>query len=175
MGTGPPETGPLIAAIGAGEPLQLATADGGLPDVVLAQVGAAADGVIAGSGYLPASSTEGIVQELGAQLAEEYPGVSFDQFAKSGHVSVRIVAEAMQGSDEITPAFGDRRPLGHRRLRHRTRARRRPIDAARGSRGTNGSFGPYIYVYVANGGAYELSRPEPMDMTAALELLSEGQ
>ncbi len=173
-GTGPPETGPLIAAIGAGEPLQLAVADGGLPDVVLAQVGAAADGVIAVSGYLPASSTEGIVQELGAKLAEDFPGVSFDQFAKSGHASVRIVAEAMQGLDEITPASVTEGLSG---ITDFDTGLGPVVDLSTplAVPGYERIFGPYIYVYVANGGVYELLRPEPMDMTAALELLSEGQ
>jgi branched-chain amino acid transport system substrate-binding protein len=173
-GTGPPETGPLIAAINAGPPLQLATADGGFPDVVLAQVGAAADGVIAVSGYLPASSTDGIVQQLGSKLKEEYPDVSFDQFAKSGYASVQVVAEASKGLDEITAASVTEGLSG-------------VVDFDTGLGpvvdlstplavpGYERIFGPYIYVYVAKGGKYELLHPDPMDMTPALRLLSEGQ
>jgi ABC-type branched-subunit amino acid transport system substrate-binding protein len=173
-GTGPPETGPLIAAISAGAPLQLAVADGGFPDVVLAQVGAGADGVIAVSGYLPASSTEGIVQQLGSKLKEEYPDVSFDQFAKSGYASVQVVAEASKGLDEITAASVTEGLSG---VVDFDTGLGPVVDLSTPSTipGYERIFDPSIYVYVAKGGIYELLHPEPMDMTPALKLLSEGQ
>jgi ABC-type branched-subunit amino acid transport system substrate-binding protein len=173
-GTGPPETGPLISAIKAGAPVQLATADGGLPDVVLAQIGAAADGVIAVSGYLPASSDKGIVKELGATLKAKFPTVPYDQFAKSGYASVKIVAEAAKDLDQITPASVTKGLSG---VTNFDTGLGPVVDLSTPSTipGYERIFGPMIYVYVAKNGAYELLRPDPMDMTPALKILSEGR
>ncbi|HTN81808.1 MAG TPA: ABC transporter substrate-binding protein [Acidimicrobiales bacterium] len=173
-GAGPPETGPLITAINAGPPIQMATADGGLPDVVLAQLGSAADGVIAVSGYLPASSDQGIVKQLGATLKEKHPEVPYDQFAKSGYASVKVVEQATKGLDEITPASVTKGLSG---VVDFDTGLGPVIDLSTPSTipGYERIFSPMIYEYVAKNGVYELLHPDPMDMTPALKLLSEGK
>jgi len=170
-GAGPPETGPLIDAINAGEPIQMATADGGLPDVVLAQLGASADGVIATSGFLPSSSSDGIVQALGEKAKAAAPDAPFDQFSKTGYASVQIIAEAAKSLDEVTPAdlttaitqiSGFDTGLG-------------PVldfTTPNSIPGYERVFNTKIYLYVAKDGAYELAQPDPIDVAAALEILS---
>jgi ABC-type branched-subunit amino acid transport system substrate-binding protein len=102
-GTGPAETGPLLSALAAGSPLPFAIAEGGLPEVVLKEVGAAADPVLGIGQFLPASSKEGIVQELGKKVAAKNPKIPYDGFAKSGYASVEVVKEAAKNvSGELT-------------------------------------------------------------------------
>ena len=142
--------------------------------MVLAELGAAADGVLAVSGFLPASSDEGIVQELAAKIEAAAPGTPYDQFAKTGYASVQLVREAAAGLAEVTAASlteglsgitGFDTGLGP------------VVDFSEplGIPGYERIFNPMIYIYVANNGVYELAQPDPIDMTAALELLSQGQ
>ena len=73
--------------------MKLAVGDGGLPDVVLSQIGAAADGVLAITGFLSAGSGGG-GDELGTKIQATAPNTRNDQFAKTGCKSVQLVAEA---------------------------------------------------------------------------------
>jgi len=172
-GVGPPESGPLITAINAGEPLRYFTADGGLPDVVLQQLGAGAEGAVAVSGFLPKSSTDGIVQDLAAKIKAAAPEVPFDQFAMTGYASVKLVADAMKDQTDVTPASV-----------HDALAGVTDFDTGLGpivdfstpnpAKGYERIFNPMIYLYVAKSGAYELLQPDPIDMSAALQLLAAG-
>ena len=172
-GVGPPESGPLLTAINAGEPLRFFTADGGLPDVVLQQLGAAAEGAVAVSGFLPKTSTDGIVQELAANITAAAPDVPFDQFAMTGYASVKLVAHAMKGQTDVTAKSVSS-----------ALAKVTDFDTGLGpvvdfstpgtAKGYEGIFNPMIYMYVAKGGAYELLQPDPIDMTGALEVLAGG-
>ena len=170
-GTGPGETGPLIKAINAGKKLPLALASGGLPDVVLTQLGKAADGVLAVAGYLPFGSQEGMVQQLEDKIHAKYPKVPLDQFAQSGYASVKVVQEAAKGLKDVTP---------------QTLTQALPkvtnFDTGLGPvanfskplpvPGFERVFNPKVFVYKATNGNYELAQPDPIDTTPALKILS---
>ena len=149
------------------------TADGGLPDVVLQQLGAAAEGAVAVSGFLPKSSTDGIVQELATKIKAAAPDVPFDQFAMTGYASVKLVADAMKGKTDVTAASVNAALAG---VTNFDTGLGPVVDFStpNTAKGYERIFNPKIYLYVAKGGAYELLQPDPIDMTAALKVLAGG-
>ena len=57
-GVSPTQSGPLITALSTGpKPASWQRVSGGLPNVLLQQLGKPADGVLASAGFLPATST----------------------------------------------------------------------------------------------------------------------
>jgi ABC-type branched-subunit amino acid transport system substrate-binding protein len=171
-GTGPSETGPLISAIKAGPAMTLAVADGGLPDVVLSQIGAAADGVLAITGFLPAGSGGG-GDKLGAKIQATAPNTPNDQFAKTGYASVQIVAEASKGLPDVTAASLSAALPG---ITNFDTGFGPVVSFATPNTipGYERIFNPKVYIMEAKAGAYGLAQPDPIDMTAALKKLSEG-
>ena len=171
-GTGPGETGPLIKAINAGKKLPLALASGGLPDVVLKQLGSAADGVLAMAGYLPFGSDKGDVAQLEQKIKAKYPKSPLDQFAQSGYASVKVVQEAAKDLKDITP-------------QSLTQALPKVTDFDTGLGpvanfstplpvpGFERVFNPKVFVYKATNGTYDLAQPDPIDTTPALKILSQ--
>jgi ABC-type branched-subunit amino acid transport system substrate-binding protein len=170
-GTSPAQSGPLITAVSAGPKLQLAFASGGLPDVVLKQLGKAGDGVLAPAGYLPFTSTEGVVPQLKREIVAQYPTVPLDQFAESGYASVQVVAHAAKGlrnvtasslDSALTKVTGFDTGLG-------------PVadfSTPNSIPGFPRLFNPKVFVWVAKNGDYYLAQPQPIDTTPALQLLS---
>jgi ABC-type branched-subunit amino acid transport system substrate-binding protein len=170
-GTSPAQSGPLITAVETGPKLQLAFASGGLPDVVLKQLGKAAEGVLAPAGYLPFTSTEGVVPQLKQEILAKYPTVPLDQFAESGYASVQVVAHAAKGLNNVTASSldsaltkvtGFATGLG-------------PVadfSTPNSIPGFPRLFNPKVFVWVAKNGEYYLAQPQPIDTTPALQLLS---
>jgi len=107
-------------------------------------------------------------------LKEKHPEVPYDQFAKSGYASVKVVEQATKGLDEITPASVTKGLSG---VVDFDTGLGPVIDLSTPSTipGYERIFSPMIYEYVAKNGVYELLHPDPMDMTPALKLLSEGK
>lgn len=103
-GTSPVETPGLIAAINSGPKLKLVLLSGGLPSTLLKQLGSAATGVYAVSGYLPFTSTQGVVQWLKVKASQLDPKVPLDAFTESGYASVEVVADAATGLKQVTGA-----------------------------------------------------------------------
>jgi ABC-type branched-subunit amino acid transport system substrate-binding protein len=171
-GTGPPETGPLIAAIKAGAPLKLATADGGLPEVVLKQIGAPADGTIAVSPFLPKSATTGIVQDLAKKIAAKAPNVSMDTFAMVGYTSVLMLQAAMKGQTDVSAATVTKALAG---LTNFDTGLGPVVNFSKPNPvvGYERIFNTKAFLWVAKGGSFELLQPNPIDMSAALKALSE--
>ncbi len=170
-GTSPVQSGPLITAVNAGPKLKLAFASGGLPDVVLKQLGKAANGVLAPAGYLPFTSTEGVVAQLKQKIQAQYPKVPLDQFAETGYASVKAVAQAAKGLTNITaPSLAS----ALTKLAGFDTGLGPVVDFSTPNpiRGFPRVFNPKVFVWVAKNGDYYLAQPQPIDTTPALKLLS---
>jgi ABC-type branched-subunit amino acid transport system substrate-binding protein len=95
LGTGPPESGAVIAAIRqTGKQMKIAGLSGGIPQPVIAQLGAPADGVLATSAFLPPTSSVGSVQKLKKAAARINPTAPYDDFLPAGYAAVKLVAFA---------------------------------------------------------------------------------
>lgn len=170
-GTGPAESGALIAAANAGSKLKLAFASGGLPDVVVKQIGKAADGVLVTSGYFPFTSNQGVVEALKQKIQAKAPKSPLDQFAQTGYAAVKVLQEAAKGLSDVTPASLTKALSGVT-----------GFDTGLGpvvDFSTPGSvpgferlFNPKVFVLVAKNGDYALAKPEPIDTTPALKVLT---
>lgn len=170
-GTSPAQSGPLITAVNAGPKLKLAFASGGLPNVVLQQLGKAANGVLAPAGYLPFTSTEGVVPQLMQQLQAQYPKVPLDQFAESGYASVQAVAQAAKGLQDVT---GSSLESALTKLTAFDTGLGPVLDfsSPNSIAGFPRLFNPKVFIWVAKNGNYYLEQPQPIDTTPALKLLS---
>jgi len=103
LGTGPPESGAVIAATRqAGKPMKIAGLSGGIPQPVIAQLAAAADGVMATSGFLPSTSHAGSVQKLKKAAAALSPSAPYDEFLPAGYAAVKLVAYAARSLKNVT-------------------------------------------------------------------------
>jgi ABC-type branched-subunit amino acid transport system substrate-binding protein len=170
-GASPSQSGPLITALGTGPKLKLAVVSGGLPNVLLNQLGKPADGVLATAGFLPATSTEGAVPQLVKTMKAQYPKVPFDQFAETGYAAVNLIADAVKGQGDVSSSSvmsalskvnGYNTGVGP----VATFTAPNPIP------GYPRLFNPKDFVWVAKNGNYSLSQPQPIDTTPALKLLS---
>ncbi|WP_405952902.1 ABC transporter substrate-binding protein [Streptomyces prunicolor] len=170
-GTGPAQSGPLITAVNAGAKLKLAFASGGLPNVVLQQLGKAADGVLAPAGYLPFTSTDGVVPQLKQKIQAKYPKVPLDQFAETGYASVKAVAQAAKGLKDVT---GSSLKGALTKLTAFDTGLGPVADFSKEGSvpGFPRLFNPKIILWVAKDGDYNLAQPQPIDTTPALKLLS---
>lgn len=101
-GTSPIETPGLIAAINSGPKLKLVLLAGGLPSTLLQQLGSAASGVYATTGFLPFTSNRGAVPTLKAKATALDPKIPLDVFTESGYASAEIVAHAAAKLKQIT-------------------------------------------------------------------------
>lgn len=168
-GTGPAETGGLIAAVDAGPKLKIALLSGGIPSTLLTQLGASANGVEALSGYLPETSKLGEVPYLVKQSKALAPSVPFDAFTEHGYASVMVFAHAAQGLKTVTAAtimkalpkvknyntgLGPVVSFQHAPVVTFPRL-----------------FNPLYFVYVARNGNFDLAQTKKINATAGLELL----
>ena len=96
----PVETPGLIAAINSGPKLKLVLLAGGLPSTLLQAAWAAPRPVFTRStGYLPFTSTQGVVQTAeGEGQSAGSEGAARTSFTESGYASVEVVADAATGS-----------------------------------------------------------------------------
>lgn len=102
LGTGPPESGAVIAAIRqTGKQMKMAGLAGGIPQPVIGQLGAAANGVLATSGFLPPTSTAGSVQKLKTAAARLSPTAPYDEFLPAGYAAVKLVAYAARNLKNV--------------------------------------------------------------------------
>jgi branched-chain amino acid transport system substrate-binding protein len=108
LGTGPPESGPVITAIRqTKKPTKMAGLSGGIPQPVIAQLGAAGDGVLVTSGFLPATSRLGSVQKLQRAAKALNPNAPYDETLPAGYGAVKLVAFAARGLKNVNgPALG---------------------------------------------------------------------
>ncbi len=105
LGTGPPESGPVIAAIRqTGKPMKIAALSGGLPAPVVAQLGSTADGVFVTGMTLPPTSHLGVVQKVLKAAKALNPNAPYDAFMAEGYASVKLVAYALKGVKNVTGA-----------------------------------------------------------------------
>ena len=170
-GVSPSQSGPLITALGTGPKLKLAVVSGGLPNVLLQQLGKPADGVLASAGFLPATSTEGVVPQLVAKMKAEYPKVPFDQFAETGYAAVNLVAHAAKGLGDVSASS---------LMSALTKVNGYDTGVGQVADFTTPStipgyprlFSPKDFVWVAQNGNYALAQPQPIDATPALKLLA---
>ena len=169
-GTSPAQSGPLITAVNAGAKLKLAFASGGLPNVVLSQLGKSANGVLAPAGFLPFTSTEGVVQRLRQQVETQYPKVPLDQFVETGYASVNTVEQAAKGLSDVT-ASSVMTALS--KLQGYDTGLGPVVDFATPSSipGFPRVKNSKVFVWVAKNGDYHLSQPQPIDTAPALKLL----
>jgi ABC-type branched-subunit amino acid transport system substrate-binding protein len=170
-GASPSQSGPLVTALSSGPKLKLAVVSGGLPNVLLNQLGKAANGVYATAGFLPATSTEGAVPELVKTMKAQDPKVPFDQFAESGYAAVNLIAHAVKGlggvsASSVTSALS--KVSGYDTGVGPVATFTAPSPIA----GYPRLFNPKDFVWVAKNGNYSLSQPQPIDTTPALKLLS---
>lgn len=171
-GLGPSQSAPLIAAVNAtGQKLTIAFNSGGLPDEVLQQLGKAANGVLAISGYLPSSSTEGAVQQLKQKMQAQYPKVPLDQFAEAGYAAVEVVAQAAKGLKDVTASSLE---SALTKVKGFDTGLGPVIDFSKPNPtpGYERLFNTKVFVYVAKNGVFYLAQPEPIDTTPALRLLA---
>ena len=170
-GTSPVQSGPLITAVSAGPKLKLAFASGGLPDVVLKQLGKPANGVLAPAGYLPFTSTQGVVPQLKQKIQAQYPKVPLDQFAETGYASVQVVAQAAKGLSDVT---GSSLQSALSKVTGFDTGLGPVVDLSTPNSipGFSRVFNPKVFVWVAKNGDYYLAQPQPIDTTPALKLLS---
>ena len=169
-GTSPAQSGPLITAVNAGPKLKLAFASGGLPNVVLAQLGKSANGVLAPAGFLPFTSTEGVVQHLKQQVQAQYPKVPLDQFVETGYASVNTVEQAAKGLSDVTASSV---MTGLTKLKGYDTGLGPVVDFATPSSipGFPRVKNSKVFVWVAKNGDYHLAQPQPIDTAPALKLL----
>jgi branched-chain amino acid transport system substrate-binding protein len=169
-GARPSQSGPLITALSTGPKLKLAVVSGGLPNVLLNQLGKPANGVLASAGFLPATSTEGAVPQLVQKMKVEYPKVPFDQFAETGYAGVNLIAHAVKGLSDVTPSSV---------MTALTKVSGFDTGVGQVATFTQPSsipgyprlFNPKDFVWVAKNGNYSLAQPQPIDTTPALKLL----
>ena len=170
-GASPSQSGPLITALSTGPKLKLAVVSGGLPNVLLNQLGKSANGVLASAGFLPATSTEGAVPQLVQKMKVEYPKVPFDQFAETGYAAVNLVAHAAKGLSDLTSSSV---------MTALTKVSGFDTGVGQVATFTQPSsipgyprlFNPKDFVWVAKNGNYALAQPQPVDATPALKLLA---
>jgi branched-chain amino acid transport system substrate-binding protein len=170
-GVSPTQSGPLVTALSSGPKLKLAVVSGGLPNVLLNQLGKPANGVLASAGFLPATATTGVVPQLVQKMKAEYPKVPFDQFVETGYASVKLVAQAAKGlGDPSASAMMSALPkvsgydTGVGQVADFTKLGSIP--------GFPRMYAAKDYIWVAKNGNYVLSQPQPIDVAAALKLLS---
>jgi ABC-type branched-subunit amino acid transport system substrate-binding protein len=169
-GASPSQSGPLVTALASGPKLTLAVVSGGLPNILVNQLGKAANGVLATAGFLPATSTEGAVPHLVAAMKAGYPKVPFDQFAETGYSSVKLIAEAAKGLSDITPtslSAALAKVSGYNTGVGPVVDFTKPSPIAGYPRLAN----PKDFVWVAKNGNYVLAQPNPIDATPAIKLL----
>jgi ABC-type branched-subunit amino acid transport system substrate-binding protein len=169
-GTGPTESGPLITAVDAGSPLKMVFLTGGTPSSLLTQLGAAADGIMGVSGYLPETSTQGAVPYLVKKSKALAPTVPFDGFTEHGYASVMVFAQAAKGLKTITSAtimkalpkiHGYNTGLGP------IVSFQKPPVAAYPR-----LFNPYYYVYIDKKSNFYLKQKTRINASAGLRLLN---
>ena len=134
------------------------------------QLGKAANGVLATAGFLPATSTEGVVPHLVAAMKAGYPKVPFDQFAETGYAAVKLIAQATKGSGDVTASSVTSaltKVSGYNTGLGPVVDFTKPSSIAGFPRLSN----PNDFVWVAKNGNYVLAQPDPIDATPALKLL----
>ena len=105
LGTGPPESGPVITAIRqTGKPTQISALSGGLPAPVVAQLGPIANHVLVTGMTLPPTSHSGVVQKVLKAAHALNPKAPYDAFMAEGYASVEVVAHALAGLKNVTGA-----------------------------------------------------------------------
>ena len=168
-GTGPSETGGLIAAVDAGPKLKIALLTGGMPSTLLTQLGASANGVMGLSGYLPETSTQGEVPYLVKKSKALAPTVPFDTFTEHGYASVMVFAHAAQGLKTVTSATISKalpKVKGYNTALGPVTSLQKPPVAA-----FPRLFNPNYFLYVARNGNFYLAQKKTINATAGLKLL----
>ena len=169
-GASPSQSGPLVTALATGPKLKLAVVSGGLPNVLLNQLGKPANGVLASAGFWPATSTEGVVPQLVKTMQTQYPKVPFDQFAETGYASVKLVAQAAKGLSDVSASS---LTSALTKVKGYDTGVGQTVDFTTPSSipGYPRLFNPKDFIWVAKNGNYALSQPQPIDATPALKLL----
>lgn len=168
-GLSPSQSGPLISALASGPKLKLAVVSGGLPSVVLQQLGAAANGVLATAGFLPATATVGVVQHLRQKLEAAYKKVPLDQFVDTGYAAVKLVARVAEGLKSVTASSLER---ALRKVTDYNTGLGPVADFTKSSiHGFPRLTSPDDFLWVAKNGNYYLAQKRPINTTPALKLL----
>ena len=169
--TGPPESAGLIGALNAGKKLKIAMLEGGLPDVLIKQLGASANGIYALAGYLPFGAKSRVLQSLAAKAKAKAPKVPLDTFTESGYASVEVLAHAAKGLKQVTSA-----------TLSRALPKVKGFDTGLGPVVTLTKpgrvsavyprlFNPNFYIWVVKNGNTSLAQPNPIDMSRGLRLV----
>lgn len=174
---GSPQNTPkiLTAVKQTGEDVTTVVPQSLFPDQSVAAMGDTADGVILTSGYLPFTADEPVVKNLKKQAQEEMKDVPLDGVLASTYASVRTVAEAAKGLDDVSA--------------------KTLTDALSELKGFDTGLGPVVdftqtnptklfsrifntrvFLLEAKGGKTVLAQPDPLDTKSAFDALaSAGQ
>jgi branched-chain amino acid transport system substrate-binding protein len=170
-GTSPVQSGPLITAVATGPKLQLGFVSGGLPDAVVKQLGSAANGVLATAAVLPFGDQNATVQQLKQKVLAINPKSQIDGFVETGYAAVKVVAQAAKGLKDVT---GPSLETALATVKGFDTGVGPVVDFSKPNAipAFARVFNPKVYVWVAKNGEYVLSKPQPIDTSPALKLLS---
>ncbi len=172
-GTSPAESGPLLAAAQSAGPWKhIAFASGGMPPALVKQLGKAANGVLEPAGEYPFTANKGVMQELKQKILAKGPAALLDPFATVGYASTKVAAEAAKSvkGDVTAAAMTGALPKVS------------GFDTGVGIVATLSPpnslpqyarvFQTKVYVLEAKNGELILAKPDPIDTTPGLKLLS---
>lgn len=168
----PPNTPKVVSAIAqSGKPVRLITSQSLLPDQAVRALGAAADGTLMTSGYLPFSSDEPGVRRLIREARAIDADVPLDAQLESTYAAVNVLAAAARGLDTVdaetlTEALG--------RIDNLDTGVGPVVDftAANPTRAFSRASNPGVFLLEARDGDVVLADPEPVDVTPVFEALA---
>ena len=101
-GASPSQSGPLVTALARDRSSSLPWCPGDCPTCCSISWANPPTACWRSAGFLPATSTEGVVPQLVKTMQTQYPKVPFDQFAETGYASVKLVAQAAKGLSDVS-------------------------------------------------------------------------